>query len=356
MKKIISLIILLNIFLCTSLFASKNLYLSYKKIPNQVYKNQKIEIIVKALITTNNFDTLDTKFTNSANVNILNPKSSWKKISNDTYENSYYLKVNSPNFSLPNITVNLLNNGILIDQSSLSSVNVRYSNIGKGDERFSGVIAENFILKAYKTKQYNNKEALTIIDVDALNSNLEDFNLKDITEQGISAIKDEGKNQNLVYYIVTPIFEKNIIFTYYNLTTNSFKDIKIPLILQNELVSTQTDLNPNDSNFEKYKKVFTIIVFGIFFILFIWKRNKILLILMLLSLVIAIIYNMPNSKGIVKEGSFVYILPTKNSTIFFKLENQQKIEVLEHKNGFIKVLGIDNNFIGWIKEESFGKN
>ena len=40
-------------------------------------------------------------------------------------------------------------------------------------------------------------------------------------------------------------------FTYFNTTTNSFKEVKVPLILQNELVSTQTDLNPNDSTFEK---------------------------------------------------------------------------------------------------------
>ena len=50
-------------------------------------------------------------------------------------------------------------------------------------------------LKAYKTKQYNNKEALTIIDIDALNSNVENFKLKNIDEQGISAKKDMGGTQ-----------------------------------------------------------------------------------------------------------------------------------------------------------------
>jgi hypothetical protein len=38
------------------------------------------------------------------------------------------------------------------------------------------------------------------------------------------------------------------------------------------------------------------------------------------------------------------------------LENNQNIEVLDKKNGFIKVLGVDSEFIGWIKEESFGTN
>jgi hypothetical protein len=217
-------------------------------------------------------------------------------------------------------------------------------------------MADKFILKAYKTKQYNNKEALTIIDVDAQNSNLEDFKLQGISEQGVSNIKDESGTQNLVYYFVTPIYEKKVTFTYYNLTTKSFKDIKIPLILQNELVSTQTDLNPNDSNFEQYKKIFSVIIFVILLILFLVKRNKILMILTIIAFIFAILYNLPNSKGIVKKDSSIYILPTKNSTIFFKVDKDQKIEVLQRKNGFIKVLGLDNDFIGWIKEESFGEN
>ncbi|MDZ7818408.1 MAG: hypothetical protein U5K55_07235 [Aliarcobacter sp.] len=356
MKKTFYLIILLNIFLSINLFAAKNLYLSYKKIPNQVYKNQKIEVIVKALITTDSFDTLSTSFSNSSNVTVLNANSSWRKVSNDTYENSYYFKAKSSNFRLPNINVKLQANGSVLDESSLSSPSIRYSDIGTGDNRFSGIMADKFILKAYKTKQYNNKEALTIIDIDAQNSNLEDFKLQGITEQGVSAIKEENGKQNLVYYFVTPIFEKKVVFTYYNLATKSFKDIKIPLILQNELVSTQTDLNPNDSTFERYKKIFVIVLFAIFLILFVIKRNKILMFLTLVTFIIALLYNLPNSKGVVKKDSYVYILPTKNSTIFFKVENDQKVEILQRKNGFIKVLGLDNDFIGWIKDESFGTN
>jgi len=65
---------------------------------------------------------------------------------------------------------------------------------------------------------------------------------------------------------------------------------------------------------------------------------------------------MPNKQGIVKKDSFVYILPTKNSTIFFKLEENQKVEVLNTKSDFIKIMGIDNKFIGWVKEENFEEN
>lgn len=356
MKKILKLVILLNIFLCVNLFAAKNLYLSYNKIPTNVYKNQKFEVVVKALITTNTFDELATTFTNSSNITILNPKNPWKKISNDTYENSYYFKVKQGNFKFPDISVVLMNDGGMIDSTELAAPIIKYSDIGKGDERFSGVIADDFILKAYKTKQYNNKEALTIIDVDAINSNLADFKLKDIEDQAISSIKDYNEKENLVYYFVTPIYKKKLVITYYNTKSKSFKDVTIPLLLQNELVSTQTDLNPNDSSFEMYKKVASICFFLLFLGLFIWKRKRFFLILSLIFLLISVIYLFPNPKGIVKKDSFVYILPTKNSTVFFKIANDQKVEVLERKNSFIKVLGSDSDFIGWIKEESFGEN
>ena len=356
MNKILKLIILLNIFLCVNLFASKNLYLSYSKVPTNVYKNQKFEITVRALVTTNSFDELTTTFSNSSNITILNPKNPWTKISDDTYENSYYFKLKQGNFKFPDISVKLSSADSVVDVSDLAVPAIKYSDIGKGDERYSGVIADELVLKAYKTKQYNNNEALTIIDVDAINSNLEDFKLKEVDEQGISNLKDAGDKQNLVYYFVTPIHKKKLVLTYYNTKTKSLKDITVPLLLQNELVSTQTDLNPNDSSFEKYKKVASALAFIGFAILFILKRKKIFLIISLIFLTISIIYFLPNSVGKVKKDSFVYILPTKNSTIFFKLQNDQSVEILDKKNGFIKVLGIDSDFIGWIKEDSLGTN
>jgi len=355
MKKLL-LIILINTFLCLNLYAAKNLYISYKNTPKQVYKNQKFEVVLKALVTTNNFDNISTSFSNGKNINVLNPNSSWNKVSNNVYENSFVFKAKNGAFTLPTFIVSLEQNGSIIENSDLAGKVIPYSNIATKDKRFSNIIAKDLILKAYKTKQYNNKESLTIIDIEAVGSNLEDFKLKGIEEQGISKIKDENSNQNLIYYFVMPVHKKKVIFNYYNTTTKSFVEVTIPLILQNELVSTQTDLNPNDSNFEKYKKMAVVTVFVVFLILFIWKRNKIYAFFALVFFIISAVYLMPNQKGVVKEGSFVYILPTKNSTIFFKLEQNQKVEVLNKKSEFIKVMGIDNKFIGWIKEENFGKN
>ncbi|RBQ30795.1 hypothetical protein CRU92_10660 [Arcobacter sp. FW59] len=355
MKKIFLILTFFSIF-AINLFGAKNLYISSTKVPTNIHKNQKFEIKIEALVTTNNFTDLKTSFSNSSNIEILNPDSKWKAISNDTYTNSYYFKVKSSKFSLPTVDISLVNANNIIDTSTLEIPNIKFANIGKSDERYANIIAENVIVKAYKTRQYNNNDALTIIDIDAINSNLSDFSLKEIEEQGVSSLKEWENIENLVYYFVTPIYQKNLVFTYFNSNSNSFKEIKIPLILQNELVSTQTDLNPNDSTFEKYKKIAAIVIFVLFLILFIWKRWKVLLVLTLISLIFAVIYNLPHQEGIIKQDSLVYILPTKNSTVFFKAENDMKVEILEKKEHFIKVLCTENGFIGWIKEESFEKN
>lgn len=356
MKKSLLFFIALCSFFAINLFAAKNLYISYTKTPTNIYKNQRFEIKIEAMITTSNFTNISTKFLNYSNIEILNPNSSWRKISDEKYENSYYFKVKNTNFSLPLFEISLLNSSSLVDQSTLEALQIKSSNIGKIDDRYSNIIADNVVLKAFKTKQYNNDNALTIIDLDAINSNLSDFKLKNIEEQGLSSIKEWENIENMVYYFVTPIFQKNLVFTYFNTSTNSFKEIKVPLILQNELVSTQTDLNPNDSTFEKYKKIAAIVVFVIFLLIYILKRWKIVLFFTLISLVVAVLYNLPNKKGLIKTDSYIYILPTKNSTIFFKTEKDEKVEALEKRENFVKVLGVDSDFIGWVKEESFEKN
>ena len=58
-----------------------------------------------------------------------------------------------------------------------------------------------FFLNKTRMNLLYNGEALTIIDLDAQNSNVEDFKLQAIREQGISAIKEENGKQNLVYYL-----------------------------------------------------------------------------------------------------------------------------------------------------------
>ena len=131
MKKVILLLISIVTVFAVNLFAAKNLYLSILKEPTSVHKNQKFEVKVKALVTTTDFTSLTTNFSNQSNITVMNPSSPWKKISDDTYENSFYFKVKSSNFKLPIIEVKLWNSNSLIDISTIETGNIGFSNIGK---------------------------------------------------------------------------------------------------------------------------------------------------------------------------------------------------------------------------------
>ena len=164
-------------------------------------------------------------------------------------------------------------------------------------------------------------------------------------------------NEKLLLTII-PIYKKNIIFNYYNTTNNRFEKIVVPIVFEEELVSTQTDLNPNNSSFEFYKKVAVGVFALILLLLFIWKKNFYILVLFLLVTIFLMVFAMPNKNITLKEGTVIYILPTKNSTIFQKVNKPIVVEDMKRKNGFIKVMfgsGAEN-FIGWVKEEDAAKN
>ncbi len=342
------------IYTPTNYAVSKNLYLSYLNYPKHVYKNQRFEVEVKALITRNNYDYIETRFLNSKNMTPLNPKELWKKsdISN-TFTNKFYFKAYESEFKMPIIEVNLYKDKTLIESRRISELKITFSEIAKSDDRFTSVIAKDFKVTTSKTKQYTNKDALTIIDIEAFNSNLEDFYLKDIEEQGITLIEDEYPFQHMIYYLVIPIQKKSIVFNYYNTNLNKFEKIVIPVVLEDELVSTQTDLNPNNSSFEFYKKIGMGVLSLLFLLLFIWKRSYVYLIIFLILTIIFILFAMPNKTIKLKENSVIYILPTKNSTIFQKVQNTAIVEDMKRKNGFVKIMFANgsNNFIGWVKEE-----
>ena len=339
---------------------TKNLYLSYKKYPEQIYKNQRFEVDVKALITRTNYDRIETHFIDGINMIPLNAEESWT-LNNGTknvYENKYYFKAYEENFLLPTIEVKLFDNNILVESRKLLPPKIDFSEIAKADKRFSNIIADEVILLGSKAKQYTNKEALVIIDLQGKYSNFEDFFVQSIEEQGITLIEDNYPNQHMIYYVVIPIHQKSISFNYYNNIKNRLQTINIPIKFEEELVSTQTDLNPNNSSFEFYKKVAIGILSLIFLILFIWKRNYLYLILFLISTIIFIVFAMPNKNIKLKKDTEIYILPTKNSTIFQEISSEISVEEMKRKNNFVKVMfqKDENKYIGWVKEEDVIKN
>ena len=338
--------------------ASKSLYVNYIYFPKRVYKGQRFEISIKSLITNKNFDRIETRFIEGKEFEVLNPTSSWKKVDENNYSNRYFFKANNQSMVLPTFQVILYKDGLVKESAYLKPEELNFSEIAKGDERFTQVIAKSLKINTHKTKQYNNNELITILDMTAVESNLEDFKINGFEEQGISSLEEEYPVSKMLYYLVVPVHTKVIDFKYYNLEMQRLESIKIPIILEEGLVSTQTDLNPNKSNLLFYKRVAAASLAVLFLAIFIWKRRMVFLIAGLLFVIIFILFAMPNKVSYLKNNASVYILPTKNSTIFLKTDKTIRVEIVNQKDDFVKIMFDQNgkSIIGWVKENKVVKN
>jgi len=339
---------------------SQSLYSSYERSPKIIFKNQRFKISLKTTITTDEFDKIETRFINHENVSIINPSDEWSYGNKNNFYNTYFFKVKSSTFTMPMIQVLMYKNGKIFEIVTLKAKKITYTDVAEDNENFSNVIAKKLEIITHKTKQYTNNQLLTILELKAEQGNLEDFNLKIFKEQGVNSIEENSINQTAIYYAIIPIYTKRISFEYYNSEMKNFVKIQSQVVLKNELVSTQTDLNPNNSNILLYKKILFGSLSVFFFLLYLLRRRFLSIFMALIFLIIFILYNLPNEMLKVKKNSNIYILPTNNSTVFYKLDKIQKVEILNKKDDFLKIFFKKSNtqkeIIGWIKENNIVKN
>lgn len=327
----------------------RNLYLYYLNYPENIYTNQRFSISLKAIITTDDFDTIKTTFTKYDNLEILNPDESWLWKNYNLFTNKFIFKASDDKLTMPTIEVGLYKNNLLVESVVLKPKEVNYQNIAISSQNFCNVLAKNLTVKSQKTKQYDNNRLLVLIELEAQEGNLEDFDLKRFQDKGIESFSEEYPYQKIFYYLIIPNHIQEIKFNYYNIAQNKFEDIEIPIIIKTELISTQTDLNPQNSSLLTYKKIFFGLLFILFLFLYYLKRRLVYIIFAIFSAALLIQYILPNPKATIDKDTKVFILPTKKSTIFKIADKKETIEILNHKQGFVKIL-FPNQTIGWVKK------
>jgi len=350
-------VLLLSLLFLTSLFSneeieSKELYLEYSSYPQRVFTGQKFDIEFKALVlkSIDSYDKIVTTFTHEDNIEVLTKDIVWIKNKSSEYTTTISYKVFKNNFTLPKITLALSKDEEIIDFISVNSPEIEYERIAVNQKLFSKVIAKNIEIFIVKTKQYTNNILHTTINLKAFHGNLEDFRLNSFdTEQGINSLTDNYPVQNLYYFVMIPSHTKEIKFTYYNTNSKDFVTMTIPIILDEELVSTQTELNPYNSSILIYKQVLSAGLLLLFIILFAFSRKNIYLIVITLFIIILAYLFIPNKKILLAENIKVYILPTNSSTVFKSLKNKEVVEIVNENKDFIKVI-FANQSIGWIKK------
>jgi len=340
---------------------TKLIYAKFTKEPKLLYDKQRFYLDITCTVVADKFDKILTRFGKMKNLELLNPASAWKFTNANEYTNRFYFKVENPDFALPRFQISLKLDNKIIDSLELISDKIPFSKINDDLNQFSNIIAQNIDIENVKAKQYNNKQLLVIVQMKGQNSNLEDFHLDGIKEQGMLSLDNNDLSQKLFYYLIVPIYDKTINFKYLDITSHTLKEIHIPIIIDESLVSTQSDLNPNTSSYMFYKKI-AIFILGLFFvILFLLSKKRILFLLFALCFLAYFAYLMfPNKVLIVQANAKVRIIPTYNSSIFYKFQSAQGVSELDRRRNFIKILfknkNTGNQNIGWIKEDKLVKN
>jgi hypothetical protein len=269
---------------------------------------------------------------------------------NDIYATKrYYFKILAPNFKLPDATVSTPDYSALIQGLELQAKRLH------PPKNFCNVLAHSLELLEHESVQYNRELNLVVMKLQATVANLEDFSLPMAKKEGIKKYRLQFPEATLLYYAMIPKNITELKFSYFNVTHKEFRTLSLPVIVRDESVSTQSDIKPTEDKNKKIK----IIVFGsigaLLFIYFLFKRSWLALLLSIAALSYMAYLMIPIKKVCVKRGAKIYILPTKQSTVF-KINPQSKVyEELNRVGEYIKVK-LSKEKIGWVRDEDLCKN
>ncbi len=346
-----SLLFVLSVYGNDILPTTKVLYAKYTDIPKVVYTKQKFQvgIDIKVLVPSSTTFSIETTISENPNITKLNDDIIWYKTDKNSYHTTIKYKVGNKYFKLPSVNIAVVDiNNTILDQVKLPNQNIIYRKIAINQQNYSKVIATNLNILSVRTKQYKNNQLLSLLVMEASNSNLEDFYLDKYTQQGVKDISVNNGIEKLYYYVIIPSHTKEIDFDYYNSISNEFVHIRVPIDLKEELVSTQTDLNPLENSMLIYKKISLAAIIFVFLIIYFFKRKGRYLFVSVFFMTILILLMKPNATMVLNKGEKVYILPTSNSIVYKITQQKQKVMILQKKEKFTKIL-FDNKTLGWIK-------
>jgi hypothetical protein len=222
-------------------------------------------------------------------------------------------------------------------------------------EDFCQVLAADMKIKNSQVSNYDEKSHIVTLSVEAFEANLEDMKLDQVQESGVENVQRDFARVDAEFYVVVPLEEKLLKFTYFNTIKKQYVFLEVPVEVIDATVTTQSDLNPKEDSFEKLKKYTFMSLVGFFFIMFLFRRDFFYLVFGAVSLITLLTLYIPHKKICVKQGAPLYILPTQTSTVSTKIDQELDTMLLSEREGFKKV-EYKEGIIGWIKNEDLCDN
>ncbi|HIQ50563.1 MAG TPA: hypothetical protein EYH54_01165 [Nautiliaceae bacterium] len=312
------------LFIASFLLAN-NLIITYPNLKKEYYKDQIINLTIKVITPKEVNITAFTDF--KSEINVTNNK--FTHIINLYYKPQN----NSKLFIVGNEIYKEINLSSLYTLKELPKI-----------ENFCKVLANNLEITNIIASKFNSNYNLLSFSIKGENSNLKDFSIG-LKDENLSLVSpDEATFLGLI--------DKNkteISFYYFNLSNETFNKITLPINIKEETISTQTNINPTQGTLFTPINILILTIITFLIVLFL-VYQKIWLIFFTLILTGILIYNnLPKGEVYLPYNTKIYILPTKNSTVFYITPVGKKAKILKKLNDYTKI-EIDNK-IGWVKNE-----
>ena len=335
--------------------AQKILYLSYDSIPSKVIVGEVFPVTIKSLSTQADYQDISYSFEKASGINLIDDSPN-HTVKGSYFYDTFYFQATKIGATLPDVVATVANsNGNKYPTSTtLQGEPLNVAGLNPRND-FSNILAETFNIVSYKVTSYDTEHNIILFTATATRSDLGTIHIKNVAKQGIETLDNSYANSKVTYYAVIKKGLENFAFSYYNLTTQKFEKVSLTIIVDDDRVTTQSDLRPKDQQFSELKVIIASGVAFFFVLMIFWKRKFSYFLLLLLPVAYIIYIVKPAERICVKKGANIYLLPLSNGTIFETTDAQGNLEVEGNTRGYVKVK-LSNKTIGWVKESDACSN
>nr|BCI59254.1 putative periplasmic protein [Helicobacter pylori] len=287
-------------------------------------------------------------------IELLNKMPKWKKVEKELFRATYYYKIKGIRASIPSLEVSAFSNkDKYIDYSIAPKVALQVTDLSK-NPRYANVMAKDLQVVQYKTKDYDDKNNILVMELAFKEATWEDFHIKEAIKQGFdnaSLNQIKAKEGSVFYYCVLPKTLQNLSFDYFSLSNRQFKTLSFSAIPTQDTTGIQSDLIPKN-NFLVFSNMALLALCVFFLVLFfIFGRKLIFLGLGVLCLGF-VLYNLlfTQKSALLLAHKKIRILPTQNSTILGLSRDEMPIKILGSHDDYYKIL-TPHEQIGWVKKD-----
>ncbi|GAA8867514.1 SH3 domain-containing protein [Helicobacter pylori] len=322
---------------------------------NPVYIGQTIGVTYDLLLFDAEF--LEAKIKDDLDktqIELLSKMPKWKKVEKELFRATYYYKIKGMKASIPSLEVSAFSNkDKYIDYSIAPKVTLQVTDLSK-NPRYANVMAKDLQVLQYKTKDYDDKNNILVVELAFKEATWEDFHIKEALKQGFdnaSLNQIKAKEGSVFYYCVLPKTIQNLSFDYFSLSNRQFKTLSFSTIPTQDTTGIQSDLIPKN-NFLVFSNVALLALCVFFLVLFFIFGCKLIFLGLGILCLGFVLYHLlfTQKSALLLAHKKIRILPTQNSTILGLSKNEMPIKILGSHDDYYKIL-TPHEQIGWVKKD-----